>query len=198
LAAKIGRPYGGNIAKTTRQEAAKHKGLKPMNYEQWESQYKPIKNTIAQDAPYGGAMFETSGLEAEAIKLQHALEPRKVWTVHHAESGNDAIIAPGLHLVNRLGYLITENLWDDENLEILDSEHGDRLVNENMNEEGDKSYSIYDHGDCCYRLVMRLETEGEEFTRDFVNDAKAEAAGELFLESEFLPDEDFEFEGEMD
>lgn len=88
------------------------RGMPYVSYEEWAKHYKPMKNHIDTNAPYDGFMFETYGAEIEYVLLQvnsSAIRRARVWTV--VECGNttgDLYIVPGYHLVNRIGYFVTE------------------------------------------------------------------------------------------
>lgn len=77
------------------------------------SKYKPLKNHLSEGAAYDGFMFETYGDEYEFVK-EH-VKACKVWTVVECDDGELAIIA-GFHLVNRMGYIVTEVPWEDSGL----------------------------------------------------------------------------------
>jgi hypothetical protein len=85
-----------------------------MTYEEWIDKFKPIKNYIEEYAPYGGYMFETYGAEREAVR---ETDPKLVWTIIEGET--KLWLMPGKHLVNRLGYMITQVEWEDEDEAIL-------------------------------------------------------------------------------
>ena len=54
-------------------------------------------------------MFETYGAEIDFVRSQ---EPNLVWTI--VEGDNDTMFfLKGFHLVNRLGFFITEVPWTD-------------------------------------------------------------------------------------
>lgn len=75
--------------------------------------YHPVKNHLLESAPWDDCMFETFGEEVQYV-CDVANNPdtaKKVWTI--VEDGGLSIIA-GYHYVNRLGYLITEEDWEDE------------------------------------------------------------------------------------
>lgn len=80
--------------------------------------YKPITNHLNDNAPFTyndkGLMFETYGEELEFVRTQ---PDNKIWTYQDDDMGNP-IIANGYHLVNRIGYFITENPFPD-NMEIV-------------------------------------------------------------------------------
>ena len=64
---------------------------------------------------FGGCMYETFGEELEYIK---AIPNNRVWTIIDNDKGELIIIA-GRHLINRIGYLVTDTEWQDENEEYL-------------------------------------------------------------------------------
>lgn len=73
----------------------------------WESTYKPIKNSFGERG-WNGLMFETHGKDLEFILKQN---PQNVWTWWDTENGSS--IAAGYHLVNRIGYFVTEKQWTE-------------------------------------------------------------------------------------
>ncbi len=67
-------------------------------------------STLADDiAPFGGCMYETYGEEYEYVKT---ITRKRVWTIMDGDSG-DLIIVAGLWFVNRMGYLITDEEYTD-------------------------------------------------------------------------------------
>ena len=90
-----------------------------MDFDAWQSQYRPIKNMIDANAAMDGILFESYGAEVEAAHRIFQLEPGRVWTVtvcdddvddgEEDEPGSNAWhINDGWHYVNRLGYIVTE------------------------------------------------------------------------------------------
>ena len=80
-----------------------------MTFEEWEAAYKPIfnhidKNASFQDEDGNGLMFETYGDEVEFVKSQ---SPANIWTYGDGDDGG-GYIWNGWHIVNRIGYFITE------------------------------------------------------------------------------------------
>ena len=73
-----------------------------MTWDEFVSEFKPVKNTQGDDA-WGGCMFETFGQD---INIVLAAGREKVWTLF--SEGNSIWIGEGFHIVNRLGYFITE------------------------------------------------------------------------------------------
>lgn len=73
--------------------------------DQFNDEFKPVKNHLVSDASNNGAMFETYGPELEHVQQVATTEPNRVWTVVDSDGWG---IASGFHLVNRLGYIITE------------------------------------------------------------------------------------------
>ena len=82
-------------------------------YIRWCNKYKPIKNHLVEDAEFDGTMFDTFDEEIAFVK---SCDPRNIWT-YCSGDGYDLII-PNFHLVNRMGYFITEVKWEDENEEV--------------------------------------------------------------------------------
>jgi len=82
-----------------------------MTDEEWTEAYKPIKNHLDDNASCGGEMFETYGEELNFVKLMAELNPTRVWTYADDDNGNP-FIQSGYHLVNRIGYFITDNPFD--------------------------------------------------------------------------------------
>lgn len=78
----------------------------------WEI-YKPKVNHLSKNASFNGCMFETFGEEVKYV-VDIANDPAKtktVWTITHGD--NDTMFySAGYHLVNRIGYLITEKEWE--------------------------------------------------------------------------------------
>lgn len=63
-------------------------------------------------APYMGCMYETFGEEYERVKEVLAENYKRVWTVLDG-GGRWCVLSAGFHYVNRLGYVITEQEWED-------------------------------------------------------------------------------------
>jgi hypothetical protein len=77
-----------------------------ITWEQFEENYQPETNTLDPNASMGGLMFETYGAEYDYVLYIHKSEPERVWTVM-CDTGN-VDVTSGLHCVNRLGYIITQ------------------------------------------------------------------------------------------
>jgi len=88
----------------------------PISIESWSDKYRPLKNTLVSDAPFNGCMFETFGEELELIAMY--MNNRQIWTLVNGDDGNDYVI-PGYHYVNRIGYFLTENEWENEDVEVI-------------------------------------------------------------------------------
>ena len=88
--------------------------MKILTYDVFLEKYKPIKNNIVDDAPFDGFMFETYGEELQELK-NHDIQ--YIWTIVDSDAG--LAIITGYHYVDRYGYFITENKWEDENIEVV-------------------------------------------------------------------------------
>jgi hypothetical protein len=87
-----------------------------MTYDYWETNFKPIKNTVSKYPDDSLIHFETYGDEVEFVKQAYEKDPKTIWTEVDGDSGT--YIVAGWHFVNRINYYITENPWDDEYTEI--------------------------------------------------------------------------------
>lgn len=80
-----------------------------MDIDQWAETFKPIQNHITPDSSFGGEMFETFGNDLEYVLTlvrQGFDKAGMVWT--YADGDTGTFICEGYHLVNRIGYFITE------------------------------------------------------------------------------------------
>jgi hypothetical protein len=77
-----------------------------LTWEEFEEQFKPIKNTISKYSD--NFMFETYGEELEFVQKQN---PNHIWTESQIDYG--FVTSEGYHFVNRMGYYITEVPWED-------------------------------------------------------------------------------------
>lgn len=85
-----------------------------MTEAEWETQYKPIKNHLDDNASWQneegeGIMFETYGDELDFVRGKCEHNPRCIWTLMDSEVNDDCVVVEGFHFVNRIGYFITEN-----------------------------------------------------------------------------------------
>ncbi|KYO54157.1 hypothetical protein PJ900_12310 [Tistrella mobilis] len=87
-----------------------------VTYDDWLAAYRPVRNSIRGEAPFDGCMFETFGPEWEAVR---AADPACIWTLVDGDD-DDMYVLSGCHLVDCLGYFITERPWaGDDPVEIL-------------------------------------------------------------------------------
>jgi hypothetical protein len=75
-----------------------------MDFDEWCATYKPIPNNIVEDSSFDGTMFETYGAEYEFVKKA---DPAYIWMYGDGDDGG-TYIWNGWHIVNRIGYFITE------------------------------------------------------------------------------------------
>jgi hypothetical protein len=81
-----------------------------MLYDEWVEKYKPIENTIKEDAMFDKYGFETFSPEIDIVK-QHQIQ--NIWTVVDGDSG-EFWITPGFRFVNRFAYMITAIPWEGD------------------------------------------------------------------------------------
>ena len=75
-----------------------------MDFDEWCATYKPIPNNIVEDSSFDGTMFETYGDEVAFVKKA---DPAYIWMYGDGDDGGSYIWS-GWHIVNRIGYFITE------------------------------------------------------------------------------------------
>ena len=121
-------------------------------YKRWLKQYKPIKNTVADDASEE-IIFETYGPELERVLA----EPNnKIWTL--VDEGRHLITYAGYHLVNRLNYFICKVPWKDPNLYVIDRTY--RFINTETGQPADVARTEkwkLELGAQCNRLLNLAE-----------------------------------------
>lgn len=82
------------------------------------NKYTPLLNHFFNDeeaCSWSGCMYETYDEEL-AYVLSFATNEalcRNVWTIIEGDDSS-IVICAGYHVVNRMGYLITDEPWDDE------------------------------------------------------------------------------------
>lgn len=80
----------------------------------WCDEYKPQINHLDDNASFddgqGGIMFETYGPELDYVLSVAKTKPLHVWT--YMDGKHQPIVCEGYHLVNRIGYFITEKPAD--------------------------------------------------------------------------------------
>lgn len=86
--------------------------LKTLTEEQFDEQFTLIENHLDNNASWGGAMFETYGEELDYVRMK-AQKGNNVWTIIEGDDDSMFIVS-GVHLVNRIGYLITREEWEGE------------------------------------------------------------------------------------
>ena len=88
------------------------KTIKSLTENQFDEQFTLVENHLDNNASWNGAMFETYGEELDYVRMK-AQNANNVWTI--IEGDNDTMfIVSGVHLVNRIGYLITNEEWEEE------------------------------------------------------------------------------------
>ena len=86
--------------------------VKVLTEDQFDEQFTLVENHIDNNASWGGAMFETFGEELDYVRMK-AERGNNVWTIIEGDDDSMFIVS-GVHLVNRIGYLITREEWTEE------------------------------------------------------------------------------------
>lgn len=86
-----------------------------LNEDNFDEIFRPVQNHLNDNAPFDGTMFETFGPELDhVLSFANDLKrSQRVWTIIDGDDG-ELYLVTGYHLVNRLGYIITEVEWTNE------------------------------------------------------------------------------------
>lgn len=79
--------------------------------DQFYEQFNIRPNHLTNNESFGG-MYETYGEELDYV-FNLAKTENRVWTIIEGESGN-LYFCSGFHLVNRFGFIITEEEYTEE------------------------------------------------------------------------------------
>lgn len=87
-------------------------GPEPLTYERWEELFKPLLNNVEQDpgsvhVPLGNIM----GVTETSLRVLENIDPRHIWT--RLDVDGMLYMANGFHRVNRDGYFVCQNRWQD-------------------------------------------------------------------------------------
>ncbi len=88
-----------------------------LSFDEWVEEFKPAQNHIDKNAFIDGLMFETYGKELEFVRAQ---DINRIWTF--IESDGVFCVSEGMHIVNRLGYAITEKPYAENTFYIIEDD----------------------------------------------------------------------------
>lgn len=87
--------------------------LRRIDEDTFIEKFRPQRNlldlTASVDFGDGGCLYSAAGKEFRHILAQ---DPRTLWTLVGGDDGS-LFIESGLHIVNRLGYLVTDRPFED-------------------------------------------------------------------------------------
>lgn len=86
------------------------------NEEDFFDKYTCIDNPFTENGEYDNKMYETYDEELVAVLIAAEYSPQTVWTLIDDNDEWFGVVA-GYHRVNRIGYFITEENWEDINEE---------------------------------------------------------------------------------
>ena len=80
-----------------------------LNWDEFEEKYQPLTNHLDKNASLSGYMFETYDDEYDFVCEIHKETPERVWTyIESGDAPNESVVVNGLHIVRRLGYIVTQ------------------------------------------------------------------------------------------
>jgi len=82
-----------------------------MRYETWAKKFQPIRNHLAEDAAIDGCVFSPYGDELKFV-MRHSSD--RIWSFIVCDDGRSPVwlIFGGFHVVNLMGYLLTDKAFD--------------------------------------------------------------------------------------
>ena len=87
--------------------------MKKITEDEFYEKFTTVKNHLDESAGFDSCLFETYGEELDYV-FELSKKENRVWTVIENDDGEGLTYATGFHLVNRLGFLITEETWSEE------------------------------------------------------------------------------------
>lgn len=87
------------------------KGSRPVSERRFWEHYKPIESIT------GNQMWEYHEVIASGVPLN------RIWTVIEGDTGRTWYASPGFHIVNKLGYVVTEVPWEDATIDAIYDRH---------------------------------------------------------------------------
>ncbi len=97
-----------------------------LNWKEFVEKYSPIKNTIELDTPVDGHLF----LEKEQLR---DVPLEKIWSLIDDSVNDDMYITNGARMINCLGWLVTRNPWNPEEITEVRLAESDLKIEENEN-----------------------------------------------------------------
>ena len=142
---------------------------KELTYDDFLEKYTPLNNHFCRTAAHDGCMFETFGHELDFVR---ACDPQHVWTLIDNNDGWYGVSA-GLHFVNRIGYLITEEEWQDGTEEFTICDEGP--VNDWFNDlEVEEQKKVFGDRDLRINKLLNIGDQLQDTWNDLCVDEKEE------------------------
>ena len=89
-----------------------------LNFTQFCDKYSPIKNTIEKDTPVDGFLF----LDKDQLR---DIPLERLWSLIDDSVNDDMYITNGARVINCLGWLVTRESWELDELTEVRLEDGD-------------------------------------------------------------------------
>lgn len=124
-----------------------------ITHDEWVERFKPDVDENGEIMPY-----ETYGSDLNSVLDIASSDPGRVWTVVEDDNGIPVVLS-GYHLVNRLYYHITENSFDGDHLNVIDSDYDEMVDLEKTN----NALNFFDEEDVTnlYVYTVDIDERGE-------------------------------------
>jgi len=93
---------------------------KTVKGKKWDD-YKPKQNPLNKNASFSGTLVETFEPEYDLVRKQFRKNKKCIWTIIDGEDGRVYTVA-GMHVVNRIGYIITAVPWESDTIQFDDDD----------------------------------------------------------------------------
>lgn len=121
-----------------------------MTEDKWIETFKPLPNPVDNGCGYdfgqGCTLVETYSPHTEYLDT---IEANRIWTVVEGDEGHQYIMS-GKSFVNRIGYIVTENPWEEDISVDLDEDMDeDESAEDQAQADADKveAYRRFDNGE---------------------------------------------------
>lgn len=95
-----------------------------LNWIQFCDKYSPIKNTLEKDTPVDGFLFLDKD-QLDGIPLN------RIWSLIDDSVNADMYITNGARVINCLGWLVTRESWEEDEITEIRLEEADCKIEEN-------------------------------------------------------------------
>ena len=84
-----------------------------ITFDKWVRTYKPIRHSRRKSTPFSGCLYDAWSEKEKLEAFRHCVaNPKRIWTF--MEMDGRLFIVAGWGLVNRLGYFVCSEVFENE------------------------------------------------------------------------------------